>query len=274
MIEKHESSGSHDREIGLCCIFREKMSTRIHLLCLSLMLLSCGKRPPRIDYESLSAQDTLSMENLINDTTKTVVAGLPVVFDSVRFLIHPVGLIELNERSAKALLKSGSYSSSVYAGSEFDVSSSEEDGFVGNMTNLVFESVKSREQRLLTNKVINIMTVIFLRDVYAKTNRQYLLYTIIDKDTNQDRLLDNDDIESLYVSNTDGTGFKKMTKDQHEYYGGELIKEELKFYFKTIEDANHDGQFDRMDSFHYYYLDFSKDTVGIFEYNPLRLLVQ
>jgi hypothetical protein len=238
------------------------------------MFLSCGKRSTKIDYENQIKEDTLKIENLVNDTTKTLVADLPVLFDSVEFLFHPIGLIDLNDRESKGLFKSGSFSNSSYSGSEFGVSSSDEDYISGDMTNIVFESTKTNEQRLLTSNIIKIQTFKYLRDIYTRVKRQYLLYTIIDKDSNYDKELNYYDIESLYISNIDGTDFKKLTKNEHDYFSGELLKEELKYYYKTIEDVNHDGEFDKHDQFHYYYLDFSSDPIKVIEYNPLRLIIK
>jgi hypothetical protein len=210
------------------------------------------------------------MESLINDTTKILIAELPILFDSVEYLIHPIGLLNLEERGSRGIIKSGSFSSSSYSGSEFDVSNSGEDYISGDMTNLVFENIKTREQRLLTDNV----TINYLKEIFKKTNKQYLLYSIIDIDSNHDKELNYNDIESLYISNIDGTTFTKLTKDKHEYVRGEMITSELKYYFKTIEDLNHDGQFDRYDKFHYYYIDFSNTPIKVIEYNPLKMIIK
>ncbi len=250
------------------------MRTIINILGISLILLSCGKRPPKIDYENQQSNDSLKMENLISDTTKTLVAELPILFDSIEFLIHPIGLINLNDRSSKGMIRSGSISGSSFSHSDFYISSSSENYFSGNMTNLVFENIISKEQRLLTDRVINIKTFRYLNEIYNKVNRQYLLYTIIDRDSNHDKELNYYDLESLYISNIDGSDFKKLTQNQHDYTIGKLIIKELKYYYKTIEDVNRDGLFDKQDKIHYYYIDFTKIPIEVIEYNPLKLIIE
>jgi hypothetical protein len=249
------------------------MRRLITILSIPLVVLSCGKRIPKVDYENQNTADSVKIENLISDTTKTLVADLPILFDSTKFLIHPIAVIDLNAK-LKRSFESSSYSSSSYSESDFDISSSREDYISGNMTNLVFENVGSKEERLLTDNVIRIRTFRFLREIFKKIKKEYLLYTVIDRDSNNDKKLDYNDIESLYVSKIDGTDFKKLTKDQHEYFSGELIPGDLKYYYKTIEDVNRDGQFDRHDKIHYYYLDFSGDPIKVTEYYPLKLIIK
>ncbi len=250
------------------------MKTIINILGIFLILLSCGKKPLKIDYENQQSNDSLKMENLISDTTKALVAELPILFDSVKFLIHPIGLINLNDRSSKGMIRSGSISGSSHSSSGFYVSSSNENFFSGNMTNLVFENISNEEQRLLTDRVINIKTFRYLKEIYKKVNRQYILYTVIDWDSNHDMELNYFDLESLYMSNIDGSNFKKLTQNQHDYTSGKLIIKELRYYYKTIEDVNRDGLFDKQDKVHYYYIDFTKIPIEVIEYNPLKLIIE
>jgi hypothetical protein len=239
-----------------------------------LILSSCGKRQPRIDYNNPNITDSLTMDSLVADTSKVLIAELPVYFDSTDFLIHPVGLVSLNETDDKRILKIDSYSGSDYSNSGFSVNTYKDDYFSGNITNLVFEDLKTHNQTLLTDKVLNITHVQYLRDLSKKIKRHYILYTVIDKDMNNDKRLDYQDINSLYISKIDGSNFKKVTENFHEYNSGKLIIQDLKYYFRTIEDIDKDGDFTKVDKYHYYYIDFANDDYRIIEYNPLKQIIK
>ena len=71
------------------------MRTLTSILMIVLTLLSCGKQQPKIDYNSQNQSDSLTMDNIAADTSKILIAELPVYFDSTDYLIHPIGLINL-----------------------------------------------------------------------------------------------------------------------------------------------------------------------------------
>jgi hypothetical protein len=127
---------------------------------------------------------------------------------------------------------------------------------------------------LLTKNVISITSTQFLREIYKKTHLQYMLYSVIDRDLNKDGRMDYLDITSLYISNLDGTVFTKLTGQYHNYVDGKLIIQELKYYYRTIEDINKDGIFNKVDKYHYYYIDFACNPYKIVEYFPLKLITK
>jgi hypothetical protein len=249
------------------------MRTLLSVFGIMLILSSCGKRQPKIDYSNRNQNDSLTMANIVNDTSKVLIAELPIYFDSTEYLIYPVGFVNLNDRENKGILK-GSYSSSDYSNSEFSVESNSNDYFSGSITNLVFENLKSRNQRLLTRKMVCITNVQYLRNLSKKIKRNYLLYSVIDKDLNHDEKLDYQDIESLYISKIDGSDFKKITIDYYDYKDGELIIQDLKYFYRTIEDTNKDGSFDKKDKYHYYFIDFANESYKVIEYDPLKLITK
>jgi hypothetical protein len=253
---------------------KRQMRTLLIIWGIVLILSSCEKRQPKIDYSSQNQKDSLTMGNIVNDTSKVLISELPIYFDSTDYLIHPVGFVSLSDRENKGILKTGSFSSRDYSNNDFSVESSHNDFFSGSITNLVFEELKSRNQRLLTGKMVCITNVQYLRDLSKKIKRQYLLYSVIDKDLNHDGELNYQDIGSLYISKIDGSDFKKITIDYHEYKGGELIIQDLKYFYRTIEDTNKDGSFDKKDKYHYYFIDFANESYKVIEYNPLKLITK
>lgn len=256
----------------LCIIKYKPMRTILSSVFFAIILSSCGDKQPKIDYTNQNQSDSLTMDSIVADTTKILIAELPVYFDSTEYLVHPIGFISINERESKRILKMGSYSDMDYSNSEFSIESYREDYFSGNITNLVFENIRTKNQTLLTDKALNINYVQYLRDLSKKIKRHYILYSVIDMDVNHDGNLDSQDINAMYISDLDGTNFTKITENFHEYNGGKMIIQDLKYYFRTIEDYNKDGVFNKVDKYHYYYIDFSNDSYKVVEYNPLQMI--
>jgi hypothetical protein len=228
------------------------------------LLISCGQDRAKIDYKK--AIDTTSVtDDSIKDTTKILVSELPVKFDSTEMLLFAIELVDLQERGGYSKIGSGSYENSDVASSFFN-----SDNLIGNFINIVFQD-KSGEERKLTDKKIKIRSIHFLRDIFKKTKTGYLLYSISDRDSNGDNELDHSDLEALYISKIDGSDFRKLTKELHEFYDWRLIKGENRIYFRTLEDKNKDGELNNQDKFHYYFIDFMNDKYSMTEYNPIKI---
>lgn len=238
------------------------------LLTLAIIISACSQPEPQIDYET--AIDTTNVvDDRLTDTTRTVVAELPIQFDSTDILIYPVGLVNLGERGGFTKIGSGSYSGSSYA----DVSYSSGSNYInGNLINLIFEdSAGNRTALPKFKKKIN--RARYLESTFKSTRKQYLLYSIYDRDTNGDHRLSSSDLEALYISYIDGTHFRKLTKELHELNDYKLLKKGKMLYFRTLEDINQDGRLNNKDKFHYYHLDLSAIDNEIIEYNPLDVLM-
>jgi hypothetical protein len=48
-----------------------------------------------------------------------------------------------------------------------------------------------------------------------------------------------------------------------------LMESKSRVYFRTIEDTNKNGQFDKSDIVHYHYLDLSNKDWKVCDYNPI-----
>lgn len=240
-----------------------KMTRLLIVLVTAILFCSCGQERPKINHEAV---DTTSVvDDRIKDTTKILVSELPVRFDSTDILLFAIGLVDLQERGGYSKIGSGSYSSSDIASAYFN-----SDNLIGNFINIVFQD-KTGNEKKLTDKKIKIRSVNFLRDIFKRTKTGYLLYSISDRDSNGDKELNHSDLEALYISKIDGSDFKKLTKELHEFYDWSLIKGENRIYFRTLEDKNKDGELNNKDKFHYYFIDFSGDKYSVTEYNPVKI---
>ena len=239
------------------------MTRLLIVIAAAILFYSCGQERPKINHEAV---DTTSVvDDRIKDTTKILVSELPVKFDSTDVILFAIGLVDLQERGGYSKISSGSYGGPDIASSYFI-----RDNLVGTFINIVFQD-KSGNERKLTDKKIKIRKVDFLREIFKKTKAGYLLYSISDRDSNGDKELDHSDLEALYISKIDGTDFRKISKELHEFYDYHLIQGENRVYFRTLEDKNKDGELNNKDKFHYYYLDFSAGNYGVNEYNPVKI---
>lgn len=225
------------------------------LLTLSVLLFSCQeeKVKPKVKYSGKEAK------SLQKDTTKLEVADLPIQFEGSNVLVYTIGNLTLGD-----INKKGSYeTTNSYEGVVgFNVSNSMENEITGYMQNLKFQEVGSDSLHVLTDKVLFIERVSFIK------NYKMLMYILADADTNQDGVIDSNDIKSLYISTELGKNFTKVSPELQELADWKHIESTNKIFFRTIEDANKNGEFDKKDKIHYHFLNL-KDNNKVSEYFPL-----
>ena len=112
--------------------------------------------------------------------------------------------------------------------------------------------------------------VSYLSALSASIKKQLLVYEMEDADTNQDGAINESDIHGLYISALDGTGFQKISPDLQEVIGWNVIHQRGRLYFRTLEDANKNGAFDKSDIVHYFYVDCKVNPLQVHEYFPLQ----
>jgi hypothetical protein len=108
-----------------------------------------------------------------------------------------------------------------------------------------------------------------LKTVADKTKQQILVYVLEDMDTNKDVKLDDNDIKSLYLSDISGDRFTKISLDYQELIDWKVLESNNRLYYRTIEDSNKNGAFDKKDQLHYYFIDLSGKEWKSIEYNPV-----
>lgn len=236
---------------------------KLFILCISLAsLMSCDDNDNR-----KIVQDPKALPELKKDTSTIEIADLPILLDSTNYLIHPIGFYKTENR-----YKLGSYSSS---------SSDYDDGFgisvsrggdvfsVNNLTNVSFQHIDSTELMPLTDKIIRITEMSFLKDVYKNSGKTVIIYEVRDFDTNNDQKLDYGDVRTLYISNIDGSNFTKLLPDFEDLREWKTILANNRLYFNSVEDTNKNGEFDKKDNMHYYTLDLNVSDFKPTEYFPL-----
>lgn len=233
----------------------KKTSILLILIAFSYSCYDAKRKPISIDDENIDSYQ-LRMDSVIADTTKIITANLPVLIDSARnILVHEIIVTNLsdNDKKPRSFYKSENYSQDY-------------------ITNLIFEEIPLKSKKTLTDLSLNIRNYSFQYEIYKKTGKELIFYTVTDNDSNKDKKLDHNDINSLYISNIDGTSFKKMTKNNESFINGKFINSQKKYYFKTVQDSNSDGYLTNEDAEHFYYIDFNEDSYQVKEYFPLDIL--
>ncbi|WP_353087341.1 hypothetical protein [Flavobacterium sp.] len=229
-----------------------------------LLLVGCKETPtqPKVIYSKSSTPKKEAKK----DGTLLTLCDLPVQFPGTSVLLFPVGEIALNEGS-----KGGAdFSSSRYdSGVSYQVSNTVEFEIAGNLSNIKFQVSPKDSLRPLTDKPIRIERIAYLQGLAEKGKAKLLVYEVQDNDTNQDGIVNANDIRSLYVSTLEGQHFTKLTTEYQELIDWNCLEGLGRLYFRAIEDLNKNGAFDKKDKVHYYFIDLLSPTWTPQEYNPL-----
>lgn len=225
----------------------------------SAITISCvkEKEKPKVIYDEGKAAAAKKP-----DSTQIKVADLPVHMEGTRYLIHPVGDIRIYDDSNRSYGSSRTNSSASYAISNYNRYE-----IAGYFENLKFQHVDSTSMTSLTDKKLQIQTATFLNTMQLK--RQLLVYTLADADTNKDGRLDANDIKSLYISDMGGGNFTKLSSDMQELIDWNIIEAQNRLYFRTIEDINKNGAFDKNDMVHYHYVNLMEGEWKAEAYEPV-----
>jgi hypothetical protein len=97
-----------------------------------------------------------------------------------------------------------------------------------------------------------------------------MVYTLADADTNKDQKVDENDIQSLYISQLSGKNFTKISADFMELIDWKIIDANARLYYKTIIDSNKNGQLDAADQVQYFYVDVLNEVWKSVQYVPLK----
>lgn len=227
-----------------------------------LLLVSCKEdvEKPKVIYDAASKEKAVSKV----DSTQIAIADLPIQMEGTDYLIHPVGDLRVYERGAKA-----KYGSSSVIDLSFTISNLGDEEITGFLQNLKFQKIDSDSIHSLTDKPALILTATYLKAVADKTKKQILVYTMYDVDTNKDGKLDTSDIKSLYLSDISGTHFTKISANFEELIDWSLIESKNRLYFRTVEDTNKNGQFDKNDVLHYNYINLLDANWEVKSYEPI-----
>jgi len=234
---------------------------KIVVCCAFMTFMSCKKETetPKVIYENPNKKPV----EYKMDTTKVEIADLPVQMQGTNVLLFPVGDLNVNERNSKGVYDAASPVNK----QSFKISNYSENEITGYLRNVKFQEIGTDSIKALTDKPVLIQSITYLKTIADKTKQQVLVYMLADMDTNKDNILNTNDIQSLYLSDISGSRFTKITTDFQEVIDWNVIESKNRLYFRTIEDANKNGAFDKNDIMHYHFIDLSEKEWKVTDYN-------
>lgn len=220
-----------------------------YILPLFALLASCKEEPkPKVKYNSNTAKIEVR-----KDTSKLEIADLPLQFQNSNVLVYAIGDLRVGDMKKNGYEDKGS----------FTISNSLEEEVTGYLRNVKFQQVGTDSLHVLTDKLVMIERMSYLK------SKKMIAYVLADADTNQDSKVDSDDIKSLYLSTDMGKNFTKISPEVQELIDWNFIENTNSIYFRTIEDANKNGEFDKKDKLHYFHINLTKDWKAI-EFMPVE----
>lgn len=237
-------------------------TTSTYILLLGFLLfVSCKeeeKVKPKVNYDTKAK----AVKAKPSEVNTLLVADLPIQMDGTSVLIHPIGEFSVRDSISRVKYSESERESFVvsnYGGYEI----------TGYLSNLKFQEVGSDSLKVLTDKPMMIERISYLKTIADKTKKQLLVYVLEDMDSNKDGKLDSSDIKNLYISTINGSNFTKLSAEFHELIDWSLIESQNRLYFRTIEDTNKNGAFDKDDKVHYHFVDLLTKELKVEEYQPL-----
>jgi hypothetical protein len=228
------------------------------LLAFIVTFSSCKKQEkekPKVIYETSKEKTTVKI-----DTTQIKVADLPINMEGTNYLIYPIGTVTGEKKGFKY-----SYDSE----DSFTVSNYGEFQITGFLKNLKFQEIGQDTIYALTDKPVLILTATYLKSIATKSKKQLLVYTLTDIDSNKDNKLDTNDIKSIYISAISGKNLTKLSTDFQELIDWKVIEAKNSLYFRSIEDTNKNGEFDKDDKVHYNVVNLMDTEWLVQEYFPI-----
>lgn len=223
-------------------------------------LASCKEKEetPKVIYDS-------KPEKVVTkpDSSQIKIADLPIHMDGTKYLIHAIGDVRVYDGNSRT------YGSSKTNSVSYAISNYNRFELTGYFENLKFQHIDSTALKPLTDKKIQMQTVTFLNTISDKTKKQILVYSLVDMDTNKDGKLDANDIKCLYISEINGKHFQKLSEDYQELIDWNIVEAQNRLYYRTIEDINKNGAFDKNDAVHYYYVELLSPDWKTEKYDPI-----
>jgi hypothetical protein len=208
------------------------MQKLIFALVAAGFIISCN--PKQAQPQQVKASDSTAVDSVavINDPSnnKAAQAGSFTEIDSSGILMFPLSMGETGRDK-------GSFSySSMPANSYW---------------NIIFYNAKTRDYHLLNDKK---MLISSFESKYSSGNTsiipylaKYIFYQVITDDYNNDKKLDGDDPQYLFVSDKEGNNFRQVSPQGYDMSSWQYIKSAGKVLITATKDSDNNKKFGEND---------------------------
>lgn len=217
---------------------------------LPTLLLACNLNVAERDVltEPTEASDAQAIEHTLADSNLVFIRDFPQLPDSSNYFIH-YSECTLVDRKSQPWLKIGS-------------SYGDSDDYNRIIKDLAFQHIDSAAMRKLTDRKI-LFTNFQVLSRSKPNQSKVIIYNVLEHDSNLDGKIDNNDLNTLYISNLDGTKFTRLTPDgQHtwitEYYERPNILYQISFI-----DQDSNQRFSAGDTSFISYVRLDNDTFEV-----------
>ncbi|TAE60827.1 MAG: hypothetical protein EAZ87_04330 [Nostocales cyanobacterium] len=218
----------------------------ITVITLTLLTVSCEARENETTANSVKqpVNNPVNVNNIFNNSPNITYGDL-IIQKSSDYIMIPVNLPDQEQDANLDLNLSRSY---------------ERDKKTYNM---IFYHQKTGETQLLLDKkaIIKDYKLLEIKSK-DKPNKEFWLFQIIDKDTNKDQKLNNQDAVIGYISDLSGKNFKQITPDNTQLINWVILPSENAILLKIIKDSNQDLKFTDPDNTNFVRVNLEKPEIG------------
>ncbi|MEA5553745.1 hypothetical protein VB713_22655 [Anabaena cylindrica UHCC 0172] len=214
--------------------FLWKMTTAIILATFSI---SCEMKIDR------KTQPAKAVEKLYPQTN--IIYGDFIIKEASDYIMIPVNLADQDKDKEIDLNLSRSYTRE------------------NKLYNMIFYHKKTGENHLLLNKkaIINSFDLLEIK-LTGKPTTRFWLYQIIDKDTNNDNQINNQDAIVGYISDLSGKNLQQITPNNTKIVNWVVLASQNAIFLKIIKDNDQDKQFTEVDQTNFIKVNLDQPVIG------------
>lgn len=218
------------------------------VLILLVMVLFQNNRTDNKSGIRLVANDSTAVNDAKNQ--QLLVYGDYMDLDSTDYLLIPIGMKTIESMEDKGLRSksSGEYAES-YAGSYRSYKYNFYSLDFGNCNNIIFYNKQNDETHLLLQKpaIISQFYFPYYDKEYTGDKYYFILLGIREDDTNMDGYINNDDAETVYITDLSGKNMFKITPDHTQLVDWFIDMQTKSILMKVRFDTNKDRKFNYYD---------------------------
>ena len=223
------------------------VKTIITAILLFTLLISCQTRVHQGTNQPNSTQ-TSTAQTTQKTPDKTIIYGDLNISEKSDYIMIPVTLSENSNTTKDSLFRNPS-------SSEYDRKSF--------FDNIIFYRKQDGESHLLLNKPAKIASFDTLeKKEPGKPSTYFLLYKIIETDTNADKKINYEDANIGYLSDLSGKNLQQITPNNTQMVNWTIVQSIGSIFVRIVKDSNNDKKFTETDETTYIKVSLDKPSIG------------